>query len=299
VWASAGQNERSTKAEIGVAARVNGEPVTRAELQRLLADPLERSQLLLEVGAQDPDHKELDRLALRKLINRRLILQEAARRNVTVTDQELDKAITSLRRRFEDLRSFGAWMQEQGIEEKSLFETIRDEMLAARVRAALVEGVGLTEEQVQQYYDAHREDLTSEEVRLRLIVVKDKATAEAILAALEKGEAFGALARKRSVGLRAAQGGETGWVDSHALWPRLREAVRTMTAGQAGGPLQRGADFLIVRLDERRPGRVKSLAESRREIERRLLPAKHQEAVQAWLTEQEKKSTIELFPEAK
>jgi parvulin-like peptidyl-prolyl isomerase len=297
-YAWAAQNEASSKGDVKVAARVNGEPVTREELQRLLSDPLERSQLMQELGVQDPDSKELHRVALRNLINRRLILQEARRRNFTVTEQELDKAITSLRRRFEDLKRFGAWMKEQGLDDQSLFENIRTEMLAARVRAALVEGVRVTDEQVQQYYDAHKDDLKTEEVRLQLIVVEDRATAEEILRALQKGDAFGALARRRSIGRRAAQGGDTGWVDAETLWPPLRQAVGAMKARQAGGPLRRGAEFLLVRLDERRPGRTKTLAEARPEIERRLLPARHQEAVQAWLAEQEKKSTIEVFPQA-
>jgi hypothetical protein len=61
------------------------------------------------------------------------------------------------------------------------------------------------------------------------------------------------------------------------------------------GPLQNGSDFLIVRLQERRRG-AKSLAEARPDIERRLVAAKRQEAVQAWLERQEKKSKIEILP---
>jgi len=37
------------------------------------------------------------------------------------------------------------------------------------------------------------------------------------------------------------------------------------------------------------------LAEAQAEIERRLLPAKQEEACKTWLTEQEKKSKIEVF----
>jgi hypothetical protein len=66
--------------------------------------------------------------------------------------------------------------------------------------------------------------------------------------------------------------------------------------GEVGGPFEKGpAEFLIVGLQDRRPLRAKSMAEARPEIERRLLSAKQQEAVQAWLAEQEKKSKIEVF----
>jgi parvulin-like peptidyl-prolyl isomerase len=292
-WAT--QRKGSPAADVDVVARVNGEPVTQAEVQHLLATPTERDRLLQELGIQDPDGKALERLALRTVINRRLILQEADRRKLTVTEQDLDKAITSLRRRFADLRSLGRWMKEEGLDDKSLLGTIRDEMLAARVRAALVEGVQVSEEQVQQYYEAHKEDLRTEEVRLQMIVAKDETAAKEILAALERGDDFRALAQERSIGLRAARGGDTGWVDAETLWPPLRQTVATMKAGQAGGPLRRGDDFLIIRLSGRRSGGTKLLAEARPEIERRLLPTLHRQAVEAWLTEQERNSKIEVF----
>ncbi|KAF0219138.1 MAG: PpiC-type peptidyl-prolyl cis-trans [Geobacteraceae bacterium] len=290
---------RAWGAEPEIVARVNGEPVTLGELQRMLADPLAQNRLEREHGVQDPDSKELERLALRKLINRHLLLQEAGRRNLTVTEQELDQAITALRRRFKDLKEFGEWMKERGVDDRSLFDTVRTEMLLTRIRAALVKDVRLAEEQVNEYYEALKEELkTAGDVRLRIIAVKEKAEAEDIMAALRKGGDFADLARKRSLGLRTAQGGDTGWVNPQSLPPPLLEAVGNLKAGEAGGPLRRGNEFLIVGLAGRRPERTKSLAEARPEIERRLLAAKQQEAVQAWLKEQEKKSKIEVFLQA-
>jgi parvulin-like peptidyl-prolyl isomerase len=287
---------RAWSAEPEVAARVNGEPVTRGELQRVLADPAMRRRMKLELGVQEPDSKELVRLALQKLINQRLILQEAGRRDFTVTEQELKHGVAAFRRRFKDARKFTAWMKTRGLDDNLLREGIRAEILMTRVRAAVVADVQLTEEQVQEYYEAHREEVkTAEEVRLRLIAVHDKAAAEEILAAVQKGEDFERLARERSLESRAAQGGDTGWVNPQTLSPPLREAVGTMKAGETRGPLQSGVEFQIVRLEERRPARTKSLAEARPEIEQRLLPAKRQEAFQAWLAEQEKTSKIEVF----
>ncbi|MDP2997119.1 MAG: peptidyl-prolyl cis-trans isomerase [Bryobacterales bacterium] len=286
VLAIAGSLWGAKDAEPEIVARVNGEPVTKAELQRTLAS-LER---------QEADSKALERVVLQNLIHRRLILQEAARRSLTVTEKDQDKALASLRRRFEDLKSLGAWMREQGLDDRSLHETLRDGMLVARVTAALVEKVRVAEEQVEQHYAAHKEDLKTEEVWIQIIAVKEKAAAEEIQAALRKGEDFGRLAQQRSRGLRATRGGDVGWVNSETLWPAMREAVGTLKPGQAVGPLERGEEFLVVRLHQRRPGRTKTLDEARSEIEASLLTQKQQEAIQAWLAEQEKKSKVEVFP---
>jgi parvulin-like peptidyl-prolyl isomerase len=284
-------------AEPEIVARVNGEPVTRGELERALADPLARLQLEQELDAQDSDSKGLERLALQKLIQRLLFLQEAGRRSFTVTEEDLDQALTTLRRRFTDLQSFGTWMKERGLDDGSLLDTVRAQVLMTRVWAALVKDVRPTEKEVQAYYEAHKEDLMiGEEVRLRFIAVTSKPAAEEIMAALLKGESFSRLAQTRSLGTRAAQGGDTGWVNSQTLPPPLQRAVDRLEVGDAAGPLEKGADeFLIVGLEGRRPVRAKSLAEARPEIERRLLVARRQEAVEAWLAEQEEKSKIEVF----
>ena len=135
-----------------------------------------------------------------------------------MTPAELDEAIAALRRRFADLESFGRWMQEQGLNDKALFEAVRGDMLAGRVWASLAEEARINEDEVLRYYEAHKAELVSgEEVRLRIIAVKDKAAADDVLASLKKGASFAQLARQRSEGLRAAQGGDTGWVDSRTL----------------------------------------------------------------------------------
>lgn len=277
-------------------ARVNGEPVSRVELQRMRANPLTLRQAREELGPDDPDPEALDRLAMRKVIHRRLVVQEARRRNVTIPEKEIDEAIASLRRQFDDLRSFGAWMREQNLDERSLFETVRADMAADRVLAALVEGVRVTDDEVNRYYDAHGEELRREEVRLRVIALRDEAAAKEIVAALRRGEDFGRLARERSHGLRAAKGGDTGWIRSESLLSPLREAVATLRTGEAGGPLRRGPELLIVLLAGRRPGEPRTLAEVRTEIERRLVTTGRQEILRTWIAEQVKRSSIEVFP---
>jgi parvulin-like peptidyl-prolyl isomerase len=269
-------------------------------VQRLLADSTMRLRLLRELGSQDPDRKELEHLALQKLIIRGLFLQEAAQRHLTVTEQELDGAFTKFRSRFKNAKRFAAWKKAQGLDDKRLREDLHAQMLVRLARKAVAEEARLTEEQVQEYYEAHKEEWKrAEEVRLRVIAVRDKAAADELLAALKHGEDFDRLARERSVGDGAAQGGDLGWVRTQRLQSPLQEAVRSLKAGETSGPLQSGAEFIVVRVEERQPGRTVRLAEARPEIERRLLPAKQQEAVEAWLMEQAQQAQIEVLLNAR
>ena len=131
----------SSGADPEIAARVNGEPVTRVEIARLLNDPLARRALEEELGSRAPEAGELERLALRNLVHRRLLLQEAGRRRFTVPEKELDQALSALRSRFGDVGGFGAWMRERGLDDKALRDTLRTQVLESRVWSALAEGV--------------------------------------------------------------------------------------------------------------------------------------------------------------
>ena len=298
LWPSPGSarpGQAAPAKAVAVVARVNGEPITQAEFRRMLGNPLTREQLQQELGTKEPGPKELEGLALRKLIQRRLLLQEASRRNITVTNAELDKGVAALRRRFDDLKAFGQWIQEQGLDEPSLFATIREEMVSARTAGALVAAVRVSEHDVLKHYDSHKHDLKIEEVWIQVIAVKDKKAVDEVQKALKKGEDFGRLAQQRSVGLRAAAGGNVGWVNSATLWPPMRDVISTLKPGEAIGPLQKGEEFLIVRLHDRRRGRTKTLAEARAEIEPLALAQKQQAALQAWVAEQEKKAKIEVL----
>ena len=144
LWAPAGPvhaGQASPHSTDTIVARVNGEPITGAEFRRMVGSPLTRQQLEQELGEGVADHEALERLALRRLIQRRLMLQEAARRNLTVTGEELDSGVTALRRRFDDLESFGQWMRDQELDDRSLIASLKEQILAARVAGALVADV--------------------------------------------------------------------------------------------------------------------------------------------------------------
>lgn len=294
--AAAGDPSKTGSAEPEVVARVNGEPVMRSELQRMVVNPNARRLYQHESGAKKVDGQEFTRWALRKLIVKRLALQEAARRNIKVAEQDLDRAVALWKARMKGAKKAEKYLKSRGLDEKSLRDAFRTDLLAGRVSAAVTQDVRVTEEQLQEYYEAHKAELQlPEEVRLRIIAVKDRAAADEVVAAVHRGEEFDRLARERSMEARAAEVGDRRWLAVPGLPPSLRAAVDRLKLGETSEPLQGSAEHIVVRLEARRPARTKSLAEARPEIERNLLPAKRQEVFQAWMAEQERKSRIEVF----
>ncbi|HYQ73417.1 MAG TPA: SurA N-terminal domain-containing protein [Gammaproteobacteria bacterium] len=279
-----------------ILARVNGEPVTRADLQRLLADPVAHWQLREELETAGADDTGLHTLALRKLIQRRLFLQQADREGIQVTGEELDQTVVALRSRFTHLEGFGMWMQTRGLDERTLFDSLREDLQVQRVIEALVADVEVDTQQVRDHFISGATGLqTGEAVRLRIIVVGSAEAAREVLEALRSGHDFSRLARQYSLGQRAARGGDTGWLDSRSLAAPLRTAVDALHTGEASHPLQRNAgEFFIIALQGRRPLPVGELEQAGPEIERRLLADMRQAVVGEWLKQQEARATIEV-----
>lgn len=286
-FASASLSNVAWGAEPDMVARVNDEPVSRADLQRMLADPLTQRLYRRELGVPAPEDEALARWALRKLIIQRLTLQEAARRSFTVAEQDLDQAVAAWRIRLKTAAKFQKWLKSRSVDEKSLRELIRTDLLVTRVRGDLAKEARLTDEQVQEYYAAHKDELkVPEEVRLRIITAKNERQVKKFHAALRKDQ---------RVAQADAQDTDTGWSPLNDFPPLIQQAVAGVKPGKISAPLRGGAgEYVLVRLEGRRPARTKTLAEARPEIEKRLLPGKQQEAVQTWLTQQEMNASIEL-----
>ena len=218
----------AAKSPSPLVARVNGEPVLETDLE------------LVRAGALGEGARLAQPAALRELIHRRLLLQEARRLELAPSDEEVDRSVVTLRRRFADLTSFGRWLGERGLDEGSLFGAVREELMVARLKARLVAGVSAEDPQVKQYYAAHRDALKAgDEVRLQIIAVEREVEAADLMKALAAGVRFDALARRASQGLRADRGGDVGWVSTAALPAPLREVVQELKPGWARGPIRR------------------------------------------------------------
>ncbi len=89
-----------------------------------------------------------------------------------------------------------------------------------------------------------------------------------MLAELKAGKDFGELARKYSGDPgSAAQGGDLGWGDRSAYVAPFSEALFKLQPGQISDPVKTQFGYHIIRLDEVRAAHVRSLEDSRAEIE--------------------------------
>jgi parvulin-like peptidyl-prolyl isomerase len=144
--------------------------------------------------------------------------------------------------------------------------------------------VEVSDAEVEAYYAEHGQELSRpEELTLRQILVPTLNEARDVRRRLAKDpRSFEALAQTRSRGPEASAGGLMGTFARGQLPTEIEEVAFGLVAGRVSEPLQTPLGYHVLRVDERRPGRERSLDECRAEIERDLIRQKS-EAAQAAL----------------
>ncbi|ELY2854462.1 peptidylprolyl isomerase [Cronobacter dublinensis] len=131
--------------------------------------------------------------------------------------------------------------------------------------AALAENV--SEEEIQAYYDKHQDAFGQpQRNRYSLIQTKTEADAKAVLAQLKQGADFATLAKEKSVDvITARNGGDMGWLEPGTTPEEFKNAG-LKEKGQLSDVIKSSVGFLIVRLDDIEPAKVKPLSEVHNDI---------------------------------
>ncbi len=212
----------------GVAALVNGQPVSVEAFQRELAR-FEAGQAAL--GFQVADQSGYRQQVLDLLIEQELIRQQAAAQGITVSDAEVDQFIAGMVAETGQ-EYFDSWLNSSYYTPEEFREAIRLDLMTNRLIAPILDGV----------------PTRAEHVHARHILVNTQQQAEEVLARLTAGEDFAALAAEYSVDVTTRDiGGDLGWFPRGGLLvPEVEEIAFSMTPGQTSGVVPSAWGFHVV-----------------------------------------------------
>jgi len=109
-----------------------------------------------------------------------------------------------------------------------------------------------TDAEIQAIYEENLPRLSGEQYKLRHILVETKAEADKVIAQLNQGSAFVALARERADGPTGPNDGDLGWLTADSLPPSFAEAIQTMAVGSySPAPVQTDAGYHVILLEEK------------------------------------------------
>jgi peptidyl-prolyl cis-trans isomerase C len=224
-----------------VVATVNGEPIHRAELEKV-------ARALPEQFRQMPAQM-LYGLLLDRVIDFRLLANEAERLEVG-EDPAVEQALASARA-----------------------DVLRDALVQRKIQE------GTTEERLRERYEELKQsdDFAQEEVHARHILLESEDEAKAVVEQLQGGADFATLAQERSTGPSAQSGGDLGYFKREQMVPEFAEAAFALQPGEiTTDPVQTQFGWHVIKVLDRRtaePTFVESEPQLRQDIARDIVTA--------------------------
>jgi parvulin-like peptidyl-prolyl isomerase len=293
----------------GIAAVVNGEVITYSQVRALSAprEKLLRSQLT----GKDLEKKliELRELALKDLIDRRLIIQAFKKESYQIPDHIVDQRVHDIIRESfgGDRNTFVKTLEAQNyslgeFKEKELERIMVQAMRSHNVKTNSI----ISPTKIEDYYRKHHEEFTSkEQIKLRMIMIpgqKDtasapaqKALAEEVLGKLAGGAEFDRTAQVYSEDSTKDNGGDWGWIERNTLAAPLEKFAFNMPIGRISNIIDYAGNYYIIKVEDKRGGTTRSLAEARDDIEKKLLQEEAQGIQERWIAGLRAKAYIKTF----
>jgi parvulin-like peptidyl-prolyl isomerase len=171
------------------------------------------------------------------MVNDELVRQEASRRGLEASPEEIDQALRE---------SLGL---KEG-EEASLQDLYQERLQELKIDDHEYRGFLEMNLLRQKLNDALGSDIPEEmeQVNPLVILATDEATARAILARLEGGEDFSELARNESLDQETKEkGGDLGWLP-RGLRPELEEAAFALAVGEVSQPVYTSQGYYLIKV---------------------------------------------------
>jgi peptidyl-prolyl cis-trans isomerase SurA len=248
--------------EMRIAAVVNDEVISVADLASRV-----RMVMLSTAIPDTPDaRKRLTAQVLRTMVDEKLEIEEAKRKNITATEDEVNKAIASIAQQ-NNMKSdqLFAVLKANGIERSALESQVTASIVWAKlIRQMAAETDPVSDDEIDAALKRLKQNENTPEARVAEIFLpvdnpqqddEVRSLAERLTAEMKQGARFSNVARQFSQSATSAVGGDLGWVHPDELAPPLAKAVAGMRPGELSPPIRApGGYYLLLVLDRRGVG---------------------------------------------
>ena len=293
-----------------IVAKVNGEIITRSELQRMkrgMAEEMKANNASAADIAKAVQEREKD--FLREKIDTMLLVQKG--RDLTINlDPDVTKYIADLQRKSKiaDVDKFQAYIRENtGMPYEDYRAEIKNNMLTRRVIGQEVSSkIVIPKAELRKFYDEHKNDYQREErvfLREIFLTLDGKAEAEKLavekkakdlVARARKGEKFNELARDNSDSETAKSEGELPPSKKGELRKELEDKVWAAKKNEVLDPMPFPNGWLILKVEEHHQAGLAEFEEVEGEVMNRLFEPRMQPAVREYLTKLRSDAFLEI-----
>ena len=274
-----------------IVAVVNKDIITQKDLSDFVT--FARMQMASQYSAAEVDKRiaSMQKDLLDKLIEDRLLVQEAKKGKVAVDEARIKARINEMRERYGSNADFQAALARQGLTPADIEAKVREQALMfgvidQKVRSRIV----INPLDVTEYYQQHADQFQVPEARdLTSYTTKDSAKADQIYSALSSGQDAEAFKNDASVvvdSICASRG---------QLRKDIDDAVFGLSVGAVSKPLKVDDKYYVFRLKTVTSSCQRNLSDVRDDVYSLLFNQKMQESLARWLDDLKKHAYIKIF----
>jgi len=181
---------------------------------------------------------------------------------------------------------------EKSAEFKQQMKRLEEQVLQRIMLTRMIEK-GVTESALRARYDEITKQLSGvEQIQARHILLKTEADAVAVIDELGKGGDFVALAKARSTGPSAPEGGDLGFFSKGQMVPEFEKAAFALKTGEhSRKPVKTQFGWHVIKIENRRASEVPKFEE----VEEGLRTDLSREVGAAYVNDLREKAKITMF----
>lgn len=289
-----------------VVAKVNGDAVTRAELEMAVKTLEQRAQSSVPPEQRDTVYRQV----LDRIIGFHLLAQEARSRKIVAPPWDVDKQLGDLKKQFPNEAAFNQMLQARGVNADQLRKETEDTLAVNQMLQAEIEPqVKVQDADLKTFFDQNKTRFHQQEsVHASHILIradekadaatkaKAKAQAEDLLKQIRKGAKLGDLAKKFSQDPGSApNGGDLGFFNRGQMVAPFDQAAFALKPGQMSGVVETPFGYHIIQVLEAKPGRDVGFAEVKDQIREYLATQQREQKSQVFVDQLKAKGKISVL----
>jgi peptidyl-prolyl cis-trans isomerase C len=170
-------------------------------------------------------------------------------------------------------------------------------IVSTLLKREIEEKAAITDNEVREFYDKHRDNFKSGlEIKAQHILVDTEEEAEDLLKKIMKKESFSELAKTFSKDKSTAvNGGDLGYFGRGRMVPEFENVAFSLKVGEVSDPVKSQFGYHIIKVTDKKEGKIRDFNEVKDTIERRLKVDKQKSIFETYITNlKDKSSNIEI-----
>ncbi|PIR24742.1 MAG: hypothetical protein COX62_07235 [Deltaproteobacteria bacterium CG_4_10_14_0_2_um_filter_43_8] len=280
-----------TKNKSSAVATVNTTAITQDEVQRIIqTEVLKYDPLLIN---SDEFKKKMKEAALNRLIHEQILLDEAEKRNLTPSEEELQSSLKKFN--LDSSKSKEQLKKLHLSKEHIRHDEIKRIKLQKLSELVLDELDPISENEIESYYEKNKTALTTpEQYLVSQILFDTKETADEVHTKLTQGENFGKMAKHFSQSPDASRGGDLGWINISNAPNEFIDICKNLKQGELSSVEKTPYGYQIFKLREKKDAHLQSLSQLTPRIKYEIRLNHSEDKLSSWMETLKANATISI-----